>query len=47
MLLHHFQQRGRGMLPYDYWLDEHHRLQIFVTLSIAYIRDKNAKESMG
>lgn len=39
MVLHHFQQWGRGMLPYDYWLDEHHRLQIVVTLSIAYIRD--------
>ena len=37
--LHHFQQLGRGMLPYDYWLDSHHRLQVFVTLSIAYIRD--------
>ena len=46
MPLHHFQQWGRGMLPYDYWLDQHHRLQIFVTLSIAYIRDENAEESM-
>lgn len=46
MPLHHFQQWGRGMLPYDYWLDQNHRLQIFVTLSIAYIRDKNAEESL-
>ena len=46
MPLHHFQQWGRGMLPYDYWLDQHHRLQIFVTLSIAYIRDENAERSM-
>ena len=37
--LHHFQQVGRGALPYDYWLDSYHRLQVFVTLSIAYIRD--------
>jgi hypothetical protein len=47
MVLHHFQQWGRGILPYDYWLDKHHRLQIFVTLSIAYIRDENAEKSMG
>jgi len=46
MVLHHFQQRGRGMLPYDYWLDENHRLQMFVTLSIAYIRDKNAEQTI-
>ena len=42
MVLHHFEQWGRGLLPYDYWLDEHHRLQIFVTLSIAYIRDETS-----
>ena len=43
MVLRHFQQYGRGMLPYDYWLDKNHRLQIFVTLSIAHIRDENAE----
>ena len=43
MDLHHFQQWGRGMLPFDYWLDEEHRLQVFVTLSIAYIRDEKAE----
>lgn len=41
--LYHFQQLGRGTLPYDYWLDRYHRLQIFVTLSIAYIRDENGE----
>jgi hypothetical protein len=41
--LYHFQQLGRGMLPFDYWLDAQHRLQIFVTLSIAYIRDDRAE----
>jgi hypothetical protein len=45
MVLHHFQQWGRGMLPYDYWLDPHHRLQIFVTLSIAYIRDDKPEQT--
>ncbi len=46
MVLHHFQQHGRGMLPYDYWLDQNHRLQMFVTLSIAYIRDEHAERGM-
>ncbi len=45
--LYHFQQLGRGMLPYDYWLDSHHRLQVFVTLSIAYIRDELAEQEMA
>jgi hypothetical protein len=45
MVLHHFQQWGRGTLPYDYWLDEHHRLQMFVTLSIAYIRDDKPEQT--
>jgi hypothetical protein len=45
MVLHHFQQWGSGMLPYDYWLDPHHRLQIFVTLSIAYIRDDKPEQT--
>lgn len=45
--LYHFQQSGRGMLPYDYWLDRHHRLQVFVTLSIAYIRDELAEHKMA
>ena len=46
MPLYRFHQWGRGMLPYDYWLDQNHRLQVFVTLSIAYIRDDNAEESL-
>jgi hypothetical protein len=44
--LYHFQQLGRGMLPYDYWLDKHHRLQVFVTLSIAYICDEKAEQKI-
>jgi hypothetical protein len=44
-VLHHCQQWGRGMLPYDYWLDRHGRLQLFTTLSIAYIRDENAERT--
>lgn len=39
---HWFQQTGSGMLPYDYWLDERHRLVVAVTFSRAYILDGNA-----
>lgn len=39
---HWFQQTGSGMLPYDYWLDERHRLVVAVTFSRAYIIDGNA-----
>lgn len=35
--LHWFQQIGSGTLPYEYWLDEKHRLRIVVTLCRAYI----------
>jgi hypothetical protein len=35
--LHWFHQLGNGFLPYEYWLDENHRLVLAVTLSRAYI----------
>ncbi|OVE79685.1 hypothetical protein BVY01_01785 [bacterium I07] len=41
--LHWFQQTGHGILPYDYWLDDRHRLLYFVTLSIAYVLDPEAE----
>jgi len=44
MTLHGFYQLGHGALPYDYWLDERHRLVIAVTLSRAYILDEQAEE---
>lgn len=40
--LHWFSQLGHGLLPYDYWLDEHHRLLMAITLSRAYILDDKA-----
>jgi hypothetical protein len=39
---HWFQQMGSGMLPYDYWLDERHRLVVAVTFSRAYVLDQDA-----
>jgi len=37
--LHVFHQIGRGTLPYEYWVDEGHRLQVVVTGPRAYILD--------
>jgi len=35
--LHRFHQVGRGVLPYEYWLDRHHRLVLVVTGYRTYI----------
>jgi hypothetical protein len=35
--LHHFQQIGSGILPYDYWLNEEHQLLMVITGNRAYI----------
>jgi len=40
--LHGFHQIGHGTLPYEYWLDEDHRLVMAVTLSRVYILDDEA-----
>ncbi|NQT86503.1 hypothetical protein HQ560_07035 [bacterium] len=37
--LHVFHQIGRGTLPYEYWVDEGHRLLVVVTGPRAYILD--------
>jgi len=42
--LHGFHQLGHGTLPYEYWLDRHHRLVLAVTLSRVYILDDKAEE---
>ena len=44
MTLHGFHQLGHGTLPYEYWLDRHHRLVLAVTLSRVYILDDKAEE---
>jgi hypothetical protein len=42
---HVFQQWGHGVLPYEYYLDEHHRLLVAITGYRAYIRDENAEKT--
>jgi len=43
--LHRFDQIGTGTLPYNYWLDENHRLILFVTLSRAYWLDSRGEKA--
>jgi len=38
--LHCFVQLGRGILPTEYWLDDHHRLLTVISMNKAYIMDK-------
>ena len=45
--LHRFCQLGHGMLPYQYWLDDHQRLLLFTTLSRAYVLDPKARALKG
>lgn len=42
--LHCFQQLGRGILPYEYYLDPNHRLLMAITFSVAFIWDEDAEE---
>ncbi len=42
MRLHRFFQLGGGILPYEYYLDDNHRLLIVVTAARAYIMDEKA-----
>jgi hypothetical protein len=41
--LHWFHQIGFGLLPYEYWLDERHRLLVAATHARAYILDDEAE----
>lgn len=45
--LHRFRQIGHGVLPYDYWLDDTHRLLMVITHSRAYILDPAAPEKVA
>jgi len=47
MTLHRFYQLGNGTLPYEYWLDEQHRLVLVVTHNRAYILDDKAEEKFA
>jgi hypothetical protein len=41
-----FHHTGRGLLPYQYWLGEDHRLLLVVTQWRAYILDDNAESAL-
>jgi hypothetical protein len=41
--LHRFDQLGDGILPYEYWLDENHRLLAVISHNKAYILDEQAE----
>jgi len=42
--LHCFVQLGNGILPCKYWLDDHHRLLVVVSMNKAYIFDEQAEK---
>ena len=45
--LHCFVQLGRGILPYEYWLDDRNRLLAAVSMNKAYILDEKAEQIIG
>lgn len=42
--LHCFVQLGSGILPYEYWLDDGHRLLMAISMNKAYILDNEAEK---
>jgi len=42
--MHGYQQIGRGILPYHYWVDGHHRLLVAFSGIRAYILDTTVEE---
>jgi hypothetical protein len=47
ILLHCFVQLGSGILPYEYWLDDRHRLLAVTSMNKAYILDEQAEQIIG
>jgi len=41
-----FDQLGRGILPYEYWLDTKHRLLVVTSMNKAYISDVYARQTI-
>ncbi len=39
-----FVQLGNGILPCEYWLDDHHRLLVVTSMNKAYILDEQAEK---
>lgn len=44
--LHRFDQLGDGILPYEYWLDNNHRLVAVTSMNKAYILDDQAEKTI-
>jgi hypothetical protein len=44
--LHRFDQIGEGILPYEYWLDDKHRLLVVTSMNKAYILDEKAEKTI-
>ena len=44
--LHRFDQLGDGILPYEYWLDDSHRLLAAISMHKAYILDEQAEKAI-
>ena len=42
--LYCFAQLGSGILPYEYWLDDRHRLLAVISMNKAYILDDKAEQ---
>lgn len=42
--LHRFDQIGAGILPYEYWLDDNHKLLAVTSMNKAYILDEKAEK---
>jgi len=45
--MHWFRQTGHGLLPYEYWLDQNHRLLVAASHLKAYILDDKAGEAVA
>ena len=44
--LHCFVQLGSGILPYEYWLDNNHRLLAATSMNKAYVLDEEAEKTI-
>ncbi len=42
-----FYQLGFGVLPYEYWLDENHRLIMMISMNRIYFLDNNAEKILN
>jgi hypothetical protein len=45
LVLHRFDHTGPGNLPWEYWLDDQHRLLAVISMNKTYWLDDNAVET--